>query len=1257
MRLDSNSFQDFLQAFEAMTPEERAAARELAEKETGHMLFVPNVGPQTEAYYCLADELFYGGSGGGGKAQSVESRVLTPFGWRRIGSLKVGDKICDTHGGAGSVIGVYPQGVRDLYRIKTHDGGETLACADHIWTAWVSGHSYKRNGVFRTGEDSARNFTTQMLIDGMARGRTFILPTPEPCQFTVAGSKRGRHEFVRRELDPYVLGVLIGDGTLSDERRVGFSSVDDEIVEYVCGAFNQDDVRKEGISYYWRGESLAYLRTTLKKFGLAGCGSEDKFIPRIYLFGSIDERWALLQGLMDTDGWADIDGDTYYCTTSERLRDDVAHLARSLGAIVTVCQKEPTYQGSNGGKLEGRTAWSLRIKLRDGKSAFRLWRKMDRADKEFQFFGRRIVSIEPAQAGEAVCIRVSHPSSLYITDDFIVTHNTGLLCGVAVNEHIDIQLFRREATQLRGLVKELRSIIGNTDGFNRSLNIWHRGEQTIELAGLQHEDDKFDWQGRQADMKGFDEITHFCLCADTEVLTGRGWVKIADVTTSDVVLAMSADKTARYERVTATHVFPYSGDLIGSTHRSVRYWVTPNHKMVVSPQRSDGWRFVEAKDLPDYALYPFSKPWQGTPVGRIKLEVPFGRGIGPNANAATDIDGLDWAEFLGWYLAEGSCFETGERSGPRISIRQTTDNKELDALMQRLPWRCGKRDGEGYYITSRQLFNILKPLGNRYEKRVPRWILDGDVDVLTAFWRGFVAGDGSVRPNGSIAIGLCNEGLRDDCQEIATKLGHRSTAGYQRLKGGFDVFRLNVHGNKNRVVWESPAQRTTKHYEGNVHCLTVEPSHTFLIRVDGRVMWTGNSRSQYQFVIGWNRSTNPKVKRCRVIATGNPPMTAEGLWVIKHWGPWLDETHPDPARPGELRWPVRVTDDDDENEIFFHTPEEATAHLMTLRSPPRDEKGNILPPRSRTFIPARLEDNPDLMRTGYSAVLDAMPKELRDAMRDGKFNAALKDQPMQAIPTQWIVAAQQRWKPDGGRDRMMSAMAFDPAGGGRDEAVLAWRFGDWYDQIFSEASPKTADGSWSASIIAGRRRDLAPVVVDVGGGAGHGFGGTTIMRLKDNEIEFRKFDGNGESMGKTVDGQLRFYNKRAEAWWRMREALDPDQPGGATLALPPDPELRADLAAPTYEATGRGIKIESKKDIKKRLGRSPGKGDAVVMCWSEGDLAILKRERRGGIGASNATLPTQANLGGRQLHADRVGRRGQTTVYPNQSSTYRDEQG
>lgn len=351
------------------------------------------------------------------------------------------------------------------------------------------------------------------------------------------------------------------------------------------------------------------------------------------------------------------------------------------------------------------------------------------------------------------------------------------------------------------------------------------------------------------------------------------------------------------------------------------------------------------------------------------------------------------------------------------------------------------------------------------------------------------------------------------------------------------------------------------------------------------------TETQFRFVNAWNRSADPE-QRCRVVAAGNPPTRAEGLWVIKYWAPWLDPTHPNPAKPGELRWFTTIAGED--REVDGPGP-----HIIPGESRP------VLA-RSRTFIPSELSDNPDLARTNYSSVLSALPPALRAAYRDGNFSASLKDEDFQVVPTAWIEAAQARWTPDGHKAFAMTAMALDPAGGGRDSAELCWRHGGWYAPIISAQGEETADGSASAGTIVRYRRDNAPVVIDVGGG----YGGAVSLRLKDNGVWHLPFNGANASLRKTKDGLLRFANKRAEAWWRFREELDPDQEGGCAIALPPDPELKADLAAPTFEVSARGILIESKEDLRKRIGRSPGKGDAAVMCLSEGNTAVRKHLTR-----------------------------------------------
>lgn len=349
---------------------------------------------------------------------------------------------------------------------------------------------------------------------------------------------------------------------------------------------------------------------------------------------------------------------------------------------------------------------------------------------------------------------------------------------------------------------------------------------------------------------------------------------------------------------------------------------------------------------------------------------------------------------------------------------------------------------------------------------------------------------------------------------------------------------------------------------------------------------TDFTETQYRFIIGWNRSTDKK-QRCRVVAAGNPPTSPEGLWVLKYWGAWVDPDHPNPARPGELRWYTTINGKD--VEVDGPGP-----HLIG---------GESIMARSRSFIPAKLADNPDLNETNYASVLAALPPELRAAYKEGRFDTALRDNTFQVIPSDWVVRAQQRWRPEGFQDLLMTAMAFDPAGGGNDAEELIWRHGGWFAPPVTAKGEQTSDGSRAAGIIVSHRRHGAPVIVDVGGG----YGGAVALRLTDNNINHHAFNGAGRSVAKSKDGKLGFFNKRAEMIWRLREELDPDQEGGSVIALPPGAEIKADLCAPHWKLTAQGIQIESKDEIRKRLGRSTGKLDVIAMCLTEGQ-AVITRE-------------------------------------------------
>lgn len=333
---------------------------------------------------------------------------------------------------------------------------------------------------------------------------------------------------------------------------------------------------------------------------------------------------------------------------------------------------------------------------------------------------------------------------------------------------------------------------------------------------------------------------------------------------------------------------------------------------------------------------------------------------------------------------------------------------------------------------------------------------------------------------------------------------------------------------------------------------------------------------EYMFLTGWLRSTDPN-QRCRIISASNPPMTAEGRWIVRRWGPWLDKNHPDPAEPGEIRWFTTIDGKDTEvdgPDPIEHTDQE-TGRTETLY------------PRSRTFIPARVQDNPYYRRSGYVSVLQAMPEPLRSALLYGDFAVAFEDDPWQVIPTEWVDKAMARWTdtPPG----EMDTVGVDPAMGGRDRLVIAPRHGDWFGEMVSIPGSDVPTGVAAASHVVRHVRDGAVVQID-----NIGIGAACYEHLKSMGIACVPMDARQNTDKNDRSGALKFVNNRAYWWWSMREALDPEN--GDKLALPNDSELRADLTAPKWEPTVRGIKIEAKEDVTERLGRSTDKGDAAVMA-------------------------------------------------------------
>ena len=847
---------EILARYQSLPEDQQRAVSAMAQQATQGLKWIPNPGPQTAAYFSKADVLLYGGAGGGGKGLLSDEKVITPYGYRRIGDLKEGERVLAADGCMTRVIGVYPQPEQQVYRVKFDDGAEIITDGPHRWN-----YSVSNKGRWRKSGLEWKVGTTEQLADQIKGGRKILIPLCKPLKI----NKSYRHDM--RVIDPYVLGLLLGDGYIAQAGKPGskitFTTTDQSLIDSMPGEW-----RKDGIDYRVVGRYRTTLQEQLPRLGLSGCKSKTKHVPEPYLFGSIADRGAILQGLMDTDGTVSRDGKAYFTSVSQRLAENVRWLALSLGGRATITSRTPAYRDSQNKLLAGQKAYTTYIRMPDNRMLFRLERKRSLAglyNGGGKTLKRRIKSITPAGTAETICIAIDHPSSLYVAgDDLIVTHNTDLGLGLAFNEHRRSLVMRRRYVDLSGAVDRAVEIHGSRNGLNSSPppKIRVSEDCLIEFGAAQHVGDEESWQGRPRDLLYVDEAAQFA----------------------------------------------------------------------------------------------------------------------------------------------------------EIQIR---------------------------------------------------------------------------------------------------------------------------------------------------------------------------------FLMGWVRSAH-EGQRCRVVLGSNPPLSDEGLWMIRMFAPWLDPQHPDyPAQPGELRW--YVTDGGKD----FEVPGPGEYQIIDGEPVGADDALTAL---SRTFIPSKLKDNPFLSQDKqYKAQQDAMPPHLRDAIRDGNFAATRQDHELQLIPSAWIKAAQDRWRPTPPENIPMCAIGVDIAQGGNDNTVLQPRYDWWFAEATKIPGKNTPLGKDVAGEVMKVRRDGATVILDMGGG----YGGATYEQLSQN-IEQKyliKYKGASKSTGRAKHSHMPFKNTRAEAYWRFYEALDPSQPGGSQIALGPSQTLYSDLCAIRWHKEPEDqhvITLEPKEDLVARLGRSTDEGDAVVQAWYKG---------------------------------------------------------
>lgn len=395
------------------------------------------------------DEALEGGLGKGelgviigptsfGKSQPLDSRIVTPSGFKRMGDIKVGDYVIGSDGKKHLVSGVFPQGIRPIYKVSFSNGTSCECDIEHLWNVnsfyqrcgkkYIAGISKDRNDKKYVPDHSFKTLTLREIINKgfVKRGRyNFKVPVTKPIEFNRIETK----------FDPYLVGYYIGDGCFS-RANISVGVLDKNYIESILSPMLGEDLHifhREDRNIY-SFDIVGRSKMLLKETFSLDIHSDGKFIPSEYLFNSIENRVALLQGLMDSDGYADNNGSCEFSSKSKQLALDVQLLVRSLGGFASLVEDDSSYFSEDKGeRVDCGKRYRVTISMCDDSiQLFRLERKQKRvkyrtlhADSLF------MTNAEYIGEKEAQCIMVDSDEHLYLTEDFIVTHNTSLTTAMA----------------------------------------------------------------------------------------------------------------------------------------------------------------------------------------------------------------------------------------------------------------------------------------------------------------------------------------------------------------------------------------------------------------------------------------------------------------------------------------------------------------------------------------------------------------------------------------------------------------------------------------------------------------------------------------------------------------------------------------------------------------------------------------------------------------------------------------------------------
>lgn len=892
------------------------------------------------------DEIFYGGAAGGGKILALDGVILTPFGFKKCRDLNIGDAVNNPDGSIAHIIQLHPIRSLDKWTVYFHDGTKTEVAKEHLWLAWKAQVRKKKNGKGCFGEKSAQIVETQELQRWLKRGISPLIPVCEEQRFNI------NYRWPSK-IDPYLLGLLLGDGCIGHGNHGGGLSITSNDFEHLKRELVAYQYSVYKMQHSFRKESFQTLRKELKKLRLWGTYSHDKFVPRQFLLSSSSSRLSLLQGLLDTDGTVDSRGQVYFTSTSKQLSEDVKFLVQSLGGTATLFEKRP-FCKVRGKKKWCRTAYTLYIKHRKESSLFRLERKKERCRDEGWMY-RRIVKIEVKGKITGRCVTVSHPNGLYLTNDFIVTHNSEALLHFCLKRRMQHPgtvgiIFRRKFPDLeKTLIPRSHAFFLRVGAkYNSSKHLWVFPNGSKQWFGFcENENDVY---------------SHQCFHPATDILTKNGWKNVSQLQVGEVVASLNPHtRQMEYQAISKFWKYKYSGDMYTLHQKNgISFSVTPNHRIWASTERVKKLRSYEVKHLPSVARIPQWCKWRGKTDYRIRRFLSDGHN-GKYVSFTVN----QWMEFLGWFLSEG-CIDK-HRWSVRISQVGEEGKDQIRRLLKAANINFWEQEKE-FSFSSKKLCLYLEQFGDCFKKHIPRDVLFYARPQLRLLLNALVEGDGCWDDDKFQAgrFVTTSKQLKDDVMELAFKCGYKVTSCYyEKRKSVFyndkPIWYLSFHKKITDTSIRSSSygiSNTVKKekFSGKVFCVTVPPHHSVLIRYKGRLSWSGQSAEYHDMCFDEAShftffQFSYLTSRCRSALAGVKPLIrlASNPGGVGHL--WLKKRYVDPGMVNK-KWYLA------------------------------DEQ------KSLAFIPARLEDNPSLRLADptYENRLKILGEKKFKALRWGDWN-------------------------------------------------------------------------------------------------------------------------------------------------------------------------------------------------------------------------------------------------------------------------------